>query len=106
MSVVARAERECDRNERIGHGIEDRVESGVQMHPSKSNKNMHGGGALQAATSPAARSLARPPTTQSLKSTGSPQIWEQEVDDLLKWTEGLQQSDDPLDQSWGPVMSP
>ena len=60
-----------------------------------------------AADSPANVTLVRPPTTQSMNSTGSPQIWEQEVDDLLKWTEGLQQSDsDPLDQSWGPGMSP
>ena len=31
----------------------------------------------------------------------SPQVWEQEVDDLLKWTEDLENGSDPLDQSWG-----
>ena len=52
------------------------------------------------------RTQGRPLTTQSVNSTASPQILEQEVDDLLKWTENLQHSDDPLDQSWGPEMTP
>ena len=74
---------------------------------SKQNIEVPHVSAAAAAASPANRTLSRPPTTQSMNSTGSPQIWEQEVDDLLKWTEGLQQSDsDPLDQSWGPGMSP
>ena len=92
MSIATRAGEERGLDQRVSHGtVEDRVESGAQMRPSESNKSMQSDGVSQAALSPAARSLARPPTTQSLKSTGSPQIWEQEVDDLLKWTEGLQQ---------------
>ena len=68
--------------------------------PTQSSNGVRAG-----ASGSANSKTARPRSTQSMASatSASPQVWEQEVDDLLKWTEGLQ---DPLESSWGLPTSP
>jgi hypothetical protein len=44
-------------------------------------------------------------TPQSVTSMSSPHVWEEEVDELLKWTEGLEDDNDPLDMSFSEGMN-
>ena len=78
----------------------DRPPYSPMQTPTQSTNGIRPG-----ASSSASSKVVRPQSTQSMASatSASPQVWEQEVDDLLKWTEGLQ---DPLESSWGLLKSP